>query len=74
MRKFSRALTTAVSLTGLILVTGCATKADVDTLRDDVMKAQQAAQSAAQSAAASAADAKAAAEKADRIYQQSLRK
>jgi uncharacterized lipoprotein NlpE involved in copper resistance len=88
MRNLSKKVLPLVLAVPFVVLAGCATQADLDALRDEVMKIQEMAQSAEQSAAASAAEArraadeakraadeaKAASEKADRIYQESLRK
>lgn len=81
MPNLSRKAMAIVLALPLFVLAGCASQADLDALRDEVTKSQELAQNADQSAAASAAEArraadeaKAASEKADRIYQQSLRK
>jgi hypothetical protein len=84
IRKFPMTMVAAAAL----LVAGCATQQDVDTLRGDVGKAKSAAETAAADArkaadaanaaaeaARKAADAaNAAAQKADRAFQKGLRK
>ena len=74
MTKFIRASLGSLSLVGLLLLAGCATQAEIDALRADIVKAQETAQSAEQKATQAEIAAKAAAEKADRIYRESLRK
>lgn len=88
MQNLTRTLTATFALMGLVLVAGCATRAEVNELRSDIDKlrgemanTQQMATAASQSAAqataqamAAAQSAAAAAEKADRVYRESLRK
>ncbi|MCP5367200.1 MAG: hypothetical protein H6907_12100 [Hyphomicrobiales bacterium] len=74
MRNLARTSLSALAVVGLVFMAGCATKAEVEALRADVVKAQQTADSAEQRAMSAEAAAKAAAEKADRIYRESLRK
>lgn len=77
-----------VAIISPLLVAGCATKADVEALRKEVIKSQEMAadaKAAAEAAATkadgaaaasrqSAAESKAASDKADQVFRQSLRK
>ena len=85
MTRTTSAATIAVALLGLA---GCATKGDVDSLRQEIAgvravaesadqkatAAQAQAQKAAGDASQAAADARTASEKSDRIFRQNLRK
>lgn len=85
MRKFYGVATVAVSLA---VLGGCATKGDVETVRQEISglrssiesvdakatRAEAAAQQAAADSARAAADARTAGDKADRIFREGLRK
>ena len=69
-----RILKSAFALFALFSLVACASNSDLDALRTEVSAAREAAERAATEAQEASAQAQAASDKADRIYQQSLRK
>ena len=81
MRRWGIVRASAAAFTLALAASGCASTGDVDSARQDAAEARRLAEVAAEDAAAARAAAEAAAkdareanEKADRIFQQSLRK